>query len=333
MTPPKPSVSFVIVAYNQERYIRAAVEGAFVQSYSPLEILLSDDRSADATPAIMAQMAAEYTGPHQVRFIANPENQGIVRHVFARGREARGDIVVIAAGDDISVPERTAALVEIFQRNPEALAVTSGYDVIDQDGLLLEENRGGNVWGRAAGATSTYVAGVPVTDYVEIQGSTASYRRSLFDTELPPGKLLFSEDNLLNFLAYLRGGRVIESGASLVKYRRHAAALGNRPPSADLAAEERDAAKAAQARENKMRAYRWIAQHNAHARALDDAAVDEEIRTAAMMSGWADKGFAGRLASLAAELTRHRGAMAKWQAGRLLGKFPNYQPKAFLARR
>jgi glycosyltransferase involved in cell wall biosynthesis len=186
MTSPKPSVSFVIVAYNQERYIQAAVEGAFAQTYSPLEILLSDDRSADATPAIMAQMAADYTGPHEVRFIANPENQGIVRHVFARGREARGDIVVIAAGDDISVPDRTAALVEIFRKNPDALAVTSGYDVIDEDGRLLEENRGGNVWGRAASARSTYVAGVPMTDYVEIQGSTASYRRSLFDTALPP---------------------------------------------------------------------------------------------------------------------------------------------------
>jgi hypothetical protein len=52
-----------------------------------------------------------------------------------------------------------------------------------------------------------------------------------------------------------------------------------------------------------------------------------------MMSGWADKGVGGRLAALAAELARHRGAMVKWQAGRLLGKFPNYQPKALLARR
>ena len=36
-------VTFALFVYNQEKYIREAVEGAFAQSYEPMEIILSDD--------------------------------------------------------------------------------------------------------------------------------------------------------------------------------------------------------------------------------------------------------------------------------------------------
>jgi len=48
-TTDRPLVTFALVAYNQEQYIREAVEGAFAQTYEPLEIILSDDCSSDRT--------------------------------------------------------------------------------------------------------------------------------------------------------------------------------------------------------------------------------------------------------------------------------------------
>jgi len=42
-TPERPLLTFALFGYNQEQYIREAVEGAFAQTYSPLEIILSDD--------------------------------------------------------------------------------------------------------------------------------------------------------------------------------------------------------------------------------------------------------------------------------------------------
>ena len=59
-------VTFALFAYNQEKFIREAVEGAFSQTYEPLEIILSDDYSSDRTFEIIERMAAEYTGPHRV---------------------------------------------------------------------------------------------------------------------------------------------------------------------------------------------------------------------------------------------------------------------------
>ncbi len=58
MNEERPLVSFVLLAYNQERYVEEAIAGAFAQDYSPLEIILSDDCSTDGTYAIMQRMAA-----------------------------------------------------------------------------------------------------------------------------------------------------------------------------------------------------------------------------------------------------------------------------------
>ena len=41
----RPLVTFYVIAYNQSRFVREAVESALAQTYSPLEILLSDDCS------------------------------------------------------------------------------------------------------------------------------------------------------------------------------------------------------------------------------------------------------------------------------------------------
>jgi glycosyltransferase involved in cell wall biosynthesis len=51
-------VSFVVFAYNQERFIAEAVKGAFGQTYEPLQIVLSDDCSTDDTFRVMQALAA-----------------------------------------------------------------------------------------------------------------------------------------------------------------------------------------------------------------------------------------------------------------------------------
>ena len=61
--------------------MRASIEAAFAQTWSPLEILLSDDCSPDGTFAVMQEMAAAYSGPHRVILNRNPKNLGITAHV------------------------------------------------------------------------------------------------------------------------------------------------------------------------------------------------------------------------------------------------------------
>jgi glycosyltransferase involved in cell wall biosynthesis len=123
---PAPLVSFVLLAYNQQAYIREAVEGAFSQTYSPLEIILSDDCSKDETFEIMQEMAAAYSGPHRILLNRNSSNLGIGIHYNKVMELASGAIVELAAGDDISLPWRTVDSVRILEQDEELSCISLG---------------------------------------------------------------------------------------------------------------------------------------------------------------------------------------------------------------
>lgn len=111
-----PLITFALIAYNQESYIREAVKFAIAQDYFPLEIILSDDASSDGTASIIREVAGEYAGPNQLIVNINDINLGIGAHVSKIFRMARGDLIIFAAGDDLSLPERTRRTVEFWIR-------------------------------------------------------------------------------------------------------------------------------------------------------------------------------------------------------------------------
>src|SRR5712672_4304281 len=105
----KPLLTFALAALNQERFIREAVEAAFAQTYSPLEIILSDDCSEDRTFEIMCEMAKAYRGPHRIVLNRNPVRRSIGGHINRIMEVSQGELILAAAGDDISLPRRTQA--------------------------------------------------------------------------------------------------------------------------------------------------------------------------------------------------------------------------------
>lgn len=133
-----PLVSFCLFTYNQERFIEDAVKGAFAQTYSPLEIIISDDGSTDKTVEIVENMIKHYKGSHKIIFNKNEKNLGIREHCNKVLYDiAQGEILLLAAGDDISLPERTSVYVDYFKRFPEVMAVSCEPIYIDEDANLI----------------------------------------------------------------------------------------------------------------------------------------------------------------------------------------------------
>lgn len=134
--PARPLVTFALFAYNQEAYIREAVEGVFAQTYRPLEIILSDDCSSDRTFEIMQEMAGDGSAPEGVEVIVrrNPRNLGIADHFNTLIQAARGEIVVVAAGDDISLPGRTAQAATAFAGDDSLTFIECGLESFTDDG-------------------------------------------------------------------------------------------------------------------------------------------------------------------------------------------------------
>jgi glycosyltransferase involved in cell wall biosynthesis len=138
----KPLMTFMVCGYNQEKFIREAVEAAFAQTYSPLQIILSDDCSTDRTFEIMRELANAYRGQHQVVLNRNATNVGLAGHYNRMVLLARGQLLVGAAGDDISFPNRVETIYQAWEKSGrKAFGIQSGFVTIDEDGTLANGDR------------------------------------------------------------------------------------------------------------------------------------------------------------------------------------------------
>lgn len=110
--------TLIILCYNQESYIEEAIDSALAQTYHPLEIIVSDDCSNDRTYELAKAKVSNYSGAHKIIIRQNEKNLGVARHFSLLSKLASGEIVIAAAGDDISLPERTSLVMGAFKKYP-----------------------------------------------------------------------------------------------------------------------------------------------------------------------------------------------------------------------
>jgi glycosyltransferase involved in cell wall biosynthesis len=136
------AVTFFLFAYRQEATVREACEAALAQDYPGLEIVFSDDCSPDRTFEIMGEVARAYAGPHRVRLNRNDRNLGLIGHVNRSFELASGALIVAAAGDDLSAPDRVSALVEAYRASGGlANSIHSAVEAMDVAGRPLGLSR------------------------------------------------------------------------------------------------------------------------------------------------------------------------------------------------
>ena len=236
--------TFAVIAYNQIAFIDDALQGALVQTYQPLEILVCDDCSGDGTWERIQEIAAAYRGPHRMRLIRNERNLGLIGNVNVLFANAQGHYVVVAAGDDISLPERTQVLVNALQAaGPQALSIVSDATMIDEKGAALGLRRG---WEHDFPLDAVHL----LRPNVPICGAAAAYARSLHDDFGPLRAGLWAEDQSLALRAALNG-QALYLPRALVKYRRHGANITQPRDQLDQSAAEIARAIALGCRENQ----------------------------------------------------------------------------------
>jgi chlorobactene glucosyltransferase len=118
-----PLVSVIVPARDEERAIEAAVSGLLAQTYPALEIVVVDDRSSDATPQILARVAA---ADQRLRVLRGEEPpQGWLGKPWALHQgagQATGAIFLFVDADVVYSPDAVAAAVAWFEDSPVAMA-------------------------------------------------------------------------------------------------------------------------------------------------------------------------------------------------------------------
>lgn len=215
----RPLLTFAIVAYNQQGYIRDAIEAAFAQTYSPLQIILSDDCSPDRTFEIMQEMAAAYKGPHSVCLNRNPTNRHIGGHINRVMELAEGELIVIAAGDDISIGERVQKNFEAWNSagRPHLCSILAG---------VKEFGRGATE--RMLPAKTAVRTSHPeylFAEFVSFNGSSHAWTKATFDLFGPLTDGVVNEDGAITFRNKLEG-TLLFLEEPLVLHRLHSENTG-----------------------------------------------------------------------------------------------------------
>jgi len=211
----KPLVTIAMPTYNQEKYVDEAVNGLLNQTYPNLEIVISDDASADSTFQRIQDAVNGYNGPHRIILNKNKRNLGI-EHYSKLMKLSSGELMVIAHGDDISMPNRVEILVEAWQKSGTSM-ITSNVMNIDSEGNEIGQ--------------FSPKGFKPINDTEELarsgwnnslHGATLAWTPDLFSVfgGLDPNKSSLTTDWVLPFRASLLNG-IHYVDEILIKFRVH----------------------------------------------------------------------------------------------------------------
>lgn len=108
--PDPPLISICIPARNEERNIRACVEAVLQQSYPNIEVIVLDDRSVDATPAILAEIASKDSRLRPISGSDLPSGWAGKPHALVQASAlARGEWLCFIDADTFLTPDAIAA--------------------------------------------------------------------------------------------------------------------------------------------------------------------------------------------------------------------------------
>jgi glycosyltransferase involved in cell wall biosynthesis len=120
-----------MITFQGASYLKAQMDSILGQSIPVQEIIVCDDGSTDGTREILATYAASHP---QIQLHFNEKNLGTVANMQQCIRKTTGDLIFLADQDDVWLPSKVEKTLAFFQQNPEADAVFSNADIIDEVG-------------------------------------------------------------------------------------------------------------------------------------------------------------------------------------------------------
>lgn len=119
--------SVAMAVYNGEKYIREQVDSILDCMGQSDELVISYDRSTDATWQIITDYAASDS---RIRVIEN-HNPGVQNNFTNAVMACRGQYIFLSDQDDVWLPGKIAHVVSVFQK--------TGADVVVHDGYMADE--------------------------------------------------------------------------------------------------------------------------------------------------------------------------------------------------
>jgi glycosyltransferase involved in cell wall biosynthesis len=229
----RPDISVVVPCYNAERYVAAAVRSAWSQGPA-LEVIVVDDGSDDASVDAVLRCGVPVTLVRQSNAgVAVARNAGIER--------AQGRWVAFLDADDIWLPGKLAAQLELHAAHPQARMSYAAWETwpsqdVEPSPALLDRLRASATDPASWGGASGWIYPELLLDCVVWTSTVLAERSLLLELGGFDAGLRIGEDYDL----WLRASRVtpvLRVCAPMALYRLHPSSATRRPPERNHRAE------------------------------------------------------------------------------------------------
>ena len=137
-----PKVSVIIPTHNRAEFLRCAIESALRQTFTDLEIIVSDDKSADHTQEVVKGFKDK-----RIKYIFNNENNGPSATRNKGILASEGEYIAFLDDDDEWLPDKLQRQVEILDKDqPNICGVYSNRLFIERTtGKIISDNPGAEI--------------------------------------------------------------------------------------------------------------------------------------------------------------------------------------------
>ena len=134
-----PRLSLCLATYNRARYLDRYLShhlGVLEASGIDYELVVSDNASTDETPDILARWASQHP---RMRVSRQPRNVGAYPNILTTLHQARGEVVVSIADDDLAIAEQLLAYVQRMVEDPALVMIQAPWFLMDEtrDGAII----------------------------------------------------------------------------------------------------------------------------------------------------------------------------------------------------
>jgi glycosyltransferase involved in cell wall biosynthesis len=129
-----PRVSVCVPAYNHGRFLKAAIESAAAQTWTDLEIVVSDNASTDDTREVVTRLAREDS---RIRYQPAPQHVGMAENFNRCLALARGEYVKFLCADDLLERQCVEKLLAALETGRVVLAGCARELLHDASGAIV----------------------------------------------------------------------------------------------------------------------------------------------------------------------------------------------------
>lgn len=202
-----PLISIAMATHNGEKYLKEQLDSIYAQTYKNIEVIVTDDCSADRTVEVLEQ----YSKSHGLQYFVNEENMGYVKNFEKAISLCTGEFIALCDQDDVWRPDK---LEKLYKNIGSNLLIHSDAKLIDEDGNIFSESYTNKAHKKFRKNTYEYFFSNDVT------GCTTLFKKELLAFALPFPEGMLAHDWWLAICAS-KEGSIKYFNEPLISYRQH----------------------------------------------------------------------------------------------------------------